>query len=156
MIQTIGYYVPYILFVITIFLMPSKTLVLAFIIGFILNSMINGLLKYFIAEPRPSQEYQHIDMFGKVHIKKTDKLGIHEYGMPSGHAQHAWFCVVYVWCVLHNVYISALYSILAVYTSVQRVDLNSHTATQVIVGSIIGGFLGYLTYKNRRLSDITR
>jgi membrane-associated phospholipid phosphatase len=136
--------------------MPTKTLVLAFVIGSILNIAINAILKECIGEPRPSQEYQHIDIYGKIHVKKTDELRTHEYGMPSGHAQSVWFSVFYVWYVLQNVGITAMYTVLAIYTSVHRVQLNNHTPTQVIVGAIIGGFIGYLTYKYRRLSDITR
>jgi len=156
-LQSIGYNGPVILFLTTLFLMPSKTLVLAFVIGSILNIAINAILKECIAEPRPSAEYQHIDIYGKIHAKKTLEQGnTHQYGMPSGHAQSVWFSVFYVWYVLQNVGITAMYTVLAIYTSVQRVQLNNHTSTQVIVGAIIGGFLGYLTYKYRRLSDITR
>lgn len=155
-LRSIGYNGSILLFILTLFLLPTKTLVLAYILGNILNMSINALLKEWIAEPRPSNEYQHIDVFGKIHEKKVDELGFHEYGMPSGHAQSIWFTVVFVWYVLRNPHLLFVFVCLAIFTSVQRIVLKGHTWEQVFAGSILGGGLGFLTYRYRRLCDITR
>jgi membrane-associated phospholipid phosphatase len=72
------------------------------------------------------------------------------YGMPSGHAQTAFFITVFLYLSLKHknlLYLCILFSLLICY---QRVKFGFHSISQVIVGSIIGSFIGYIFYQLAR------
>ena len=122
----------YIIFIITLFLLQKYTTVFLFYcIGFIISTCINICLKLIIQQPRPIASYEYQNSF-------TQK-----YGMPSGHSQFCGFSLVYI-CLHQKTFTSYMvYSILSFITLLQRFVSQNHTLLQIVVGFIIGCFIGY-------------
>jgi dolichyldiphosphatase len=111
-----------------------------YFVGLLLNEAINFSLKRVIREPRPS-----------------DLLGDGTFGMPSSHSQLAWYFVtfaiihVYIYNAplklagLENLLIPGL-TIMAGGISYSRVYLHYHTLEQVIVGALVGVFVGWIWF----------
>lgn len=98
-----------------------------------INILINILLKNIIKQERP---------------QKTDKYGeLQRYGMPSGHSQMVWFMLFFD-IQQTNKYISFILLILAGLTSYQRYKCNYHTILQILVGGLLGGFIGFYSTSN--------
>jgi membrane-associated phospholipid phosphatase len=106
--------------------------IVKFTLFVILNSIINLTLKQIIREPRPNNNEK--------------RFNFDRYGMPSGHAQAVWFIVFYN-LNKTNERITALLSVLALATCIQRIYTERHTLEQVIVGSFIGSMLGFMASK---------
>jgi len=140
-IDFVGLFGPLIMFFITIYYIWKQTTYLwVFIIGSVCNHYINGFLKEFIKQPRPSNQ---IDFMGET---KNMVKGAHLWGMPSGHMQILCFSIAYLWS-LYPIYTIYLVSfIIYIITFYQRWKYRRHTITQLIWGSITGGVLGYYTY----------
>jgi membrane-associated phospholipid phosphatase len=78
------------------------------------------------------------------------------FGMPSGHSQLAWTVAIYLLAKLISrttmasgtkILIAILIVGIATYISYSRIYIDScHTTEQVIFGSLIGGFGGFLIY----------
>jgi membrane-associated phospholipid phosphatase len=130
-----------ILFLLTIFLLQNKIKYLkVFVVGFIMNYMLNAILKYAIREPRPSEDSRLI----AVPIK--ERVGFDKYGMPSGHAQKSGFCLSYITLVLNNPLITGIYLVITAISLYQRYKYSNHTILQLVVGLVIGIIAGYLAY----------
>ncbi len=143
-------YTPFLFFFSSIFLLyDKKTLNLFFIIGFFINILINIILKGIIQEPRPNENYRlfYLDL---LNIKRSENKGLmsyDRYGMPSGHAQTAFYSTIFIYFALKNISVTIFYIFLSIITIYQRVMYNYHTIQQVIVGSIIGIIIGYIFEK---------
>ena len=122
-IDYIGYLGPLILLILTILLLKNKaTLLTYYIIGYFLNSGFNA------------------------YIAQGKRIGFDLYGMPSGHAQSAFYSVVFIFFALGNPIIAAIYLAIALNTGYQRVKYKNHTILQVICGSVIGAIMGCIFY----------
>jgi len=109
-------------------------------VGFVLfNDILNRTLKQLIREERPRQW-------------TTDKTHFLYYGMPSGHAQHAFFVAAFL-LLANN---PNLYFLLpmCVVILLERVYSRQHTIKQVFVGSILGIGLAFLAH--RTLNEIRK
>ena len=106
-------------------------LLLLYFGGFLANGLLNQYLKPIIQDPRP------------IPLSPTDK-----YGMPSGHSQLAAYSLVFITLTVREKYygIIFLFLFLTITTMTQRIVEKAHTLEQVIIGSLLGGFLGYITY----------
>jgi len=145
-IDTIGYFGPQILAVISVFLLMNKTTLLTiYFIGFIINSFLNIILKGVIKEPRPSED-KHLFNIWLNNEMKTDRHWYDRFGMPSGHAESVFYSTVFIFLALKNVNLTVLYLIISANTLYQRVKYKNHTVSQVIVGSIIGAVLASFFY----------
>ena len=143
LIDLIGYLGPQILLIISIFVLYLKqNYLFYYIIGLLLNSIINFILKTIIQQPRPSEDL-NIFNIAKTHGKR---YGFDYYGMPSGHAQSAFFSTIFVYLVLKNTYLTSFYLLISLMTLFQRVKYKNHTTMQVIFGSFFGLLFGYLSY----------
>lgn len=95
------------------------------------NSLLNVVLKNIIKQPRPTNH----------------PTSVHDYGMPSGHAQFVGLYVPYI-IITHIIkqdfhestkwILSVMVIIIGSIIVWSRVYLNYHTTFQVIVGLIIG------------------
>ena len=142
-IDLLGYYGPYLLFISSLFLLYKKTnYLIVYIVGFILDSLLNFLIKGIVKQPRPKGDY---DVF-KPNEKHSARISTDIYGMPSGHSQHALYSVVFIHLVLKNTNITLLYILISLATLYQRVKYRNHYIIQVIVGGIIGSILAYYMY----------
>ena len=143
-IHLIGYLSPTIMLVTTFLLLRIKKVFLNFFLyGYIFNIVVNALLKWFIKEPRPTNDWKILQL-GITHNKR---VGFDKYGMPSGHAQHCGFMLAFTTLVLESPLVTGLYSILSLICIYQRYLYQNHTVLQVIVGFVIGLGIGYLFYE---------
>jgi membrane-associated phospholipid phosphatase len=142
-IDYIGLLAPGILFVITICLLNNKPNYLKFFIsGFILNNILNILLKICIKEPRPSNDRTTVE----TAIYNGERVSFDKYGMPSGHAQNCGYCLAFITMVYNSPIITGIYIIISCLSMYQRYSFNNHTILQLLVGFIIGLFVGYVLY----------
>jgi membrane-associated phospholipid phosphatase len=144
----IGYFGPKILLLLSLIVsMSHKMVILGIILGSSINYMINSTLKKIIKEPRPSQTYHYVSADLNEKTSKTTKLGTQSYGMPSGHSQNVWFYTSFMYFTFRNLYITLLFTGVAIITSIQRVVYLNHTSKQVVVGCVLGLLLGYIMTK---------
>lgn len=139
----IGLYAPLILFVLTLFLFRNMSTYLKFFVsGFILNNILNIVLKLAIKEPRPTKDQKAIE----IGIVNGARIGFDKFGMPSGHAQNCGYCLAFVFMALNDPFITALYLLISIVSLFQRYLYNNHTILQLTIGLIIGIVFGGLTY----------
>lgn len=143
LIDYIGYYAPLLLLISSTLLLRNYCTYLKFFIyGYTLTIVLNSLLKYIIKEPRPSKDIRILE----IAIKNGKRVGFDKFGMPSGHAQIAGFCLAYITMLFKNPSISLLYAVICLITMYQRYVYNNHTILQLIVGFIIGIGTGVAVY----------
>lgn len=139
----IGYQGPYLLLGVSSFLLWNKPNYLGFYwSGWVLNAFLNILLKVIIREPRPSEDL-HIFNAEKEQLKR---IGYDRYGMPSGHAQMAFYSVSFLYFVFNSPFSLMCSVLLSIITNYQRIKYKNHTISQVVVGSLVGFAFGYLFY----------
>ena len=137
-----GFFGPIILFVLTILLLKNKSTLLTFyVIGFVFNSILNIILKLLVQQPRPTED---VHLFNAA--KNQKRVWFDKYGMPSGHAESAFYSVSFIFFALHTPWITCMYLLIALNTCYERVKYKNHTLLQVICGSIVGVIVGYLFY----------
>ena len=139
----IGLFAPIILFFLSLFLLRNnKKYLYFFFYGFILNNILNIILKVAIKEPRPTAERKVIE----IGIANEARISFDKFGMPSGHAQNCAYCLAFITMVLNDPFITAFYTVITFNTLFQRYLYNNHTILQLVVGTFIGLFFGYITY----------
>jgi membrane-associated phospholipid phosphatase len=139
----IGLFAPIILFFLSLFLLRNnKKYLYFFFYGFILNNILNIILKVAIKEPRPTTERKVIE----IGIANEARISFDKFGMPSGHAQNCAYCLVFITMVLNDPFITAFYIVITFNTLFQRYLYNNHTILQLVIGSFIGLFFGYTIY----------
>jgi membrane-associated phospholipid phosphatase len=121
-------------------------------VGIFANAILNLILKGIIQEPRPLFDNKKIHLM-KVNLKHffyNDGIPFNIFGMPSGHAQTAFFITVFIYLSLkkNNIfYFFLLYSLFICY---QRVKTEYHSIPQVVVGAFVGSAFGYFMYNLAR------
>ena len=142
-IDYIGLYAPIILFILSLFLLRNMTRYLKFFVsGFILNNILNIMLKLFIKEPRPSNDQKAIE----IAVTNDIRVGFDKFGMPSGHAQNAGYCLLFIIMTINHHFIITIYIIITIISLLQRYLYNNHSILQLVIGFLIGSGFGYLTY----------
>lgn len=135
-LDIIGYYGPYIQALIVLFVIQTNTnIVFIYTLGWLLSSLFNNLLKITIKQPRPPNQV-HTDI---------EKI-CHNYGMPSYHMQCSAFSIAFLFCTTMSYRLLLLTSILGSLSFNQRYKYRRHTFQQLVVGTIVGGILGWITY----------
>jgi membrane-associated phospholipid phosphatase len=110
LLDRVGAFAPFILFITSIFLLQNKMKYLqVYFIGSILNNIFNAILKYAIKEPRPSKDSRILE----IAIANEKRISFDKYGMPSGHAQNCGFNLVFITLVLNNSFITGLYLVIS-------------------------------------------
>lgn len=145
----IGYFGPQILLFISIFLLRNKsTLLYIYLVGMFINSIANYFLKGLIKEPRPSEDIHIFNIELNSSLINGKRIGFNRFGMPSAHAQSAFFSLAFICLALKNVKISLLYAFICLITLYQRVKYKNHSISQVVIGSFLGSLFafGFYTY----------
>ena len=149
----LGSYGPLLLILLSWYLLwDYKNVFFYFNIGLFSNSILNIILKIIIQEPRPMFDSKKIKLL-TTHAKDyffQNGVPFNIYGMPSGHAQTAFYITVFIFLSLKHtnwLYFYILFSLLICY---QRVEYDLHSIPQVIVGSIIGSVFAYFIYQLAR------
>lgn len=139
----IGYFGPQLLFFATLFLIRNKqTFLFWYIIGYALNIGLNIVLKLWMQEPRPSEDYALFN----ISLTHGKRIWFEQYGMPSGHAQGVFYSTLFIGLLLKQPWITMVYLFISIYTVIQCVQYKNHTVSQVIWGSIIGAIMGIIFY----------
>ena len=145
---------PLVLFVYSLYLLWNKSnLLYYYICGFFLSAILNIVLKGLIKEPRPSEDPKlfNIALKHSIRFKFINGYPHDTFGMPSGHAQSAFFSTVFIYLALKDIKISILYLIISLLTMYQRVLFNSHTVLQVLAGALVGIlFAGFIYFMARQ------
>ena len=111
---------------------------LMFIITFALNKTINIYLKKIIQQNRPNNpiKFLNSDIFSKNY-----------FGMPSGHTQVAFFCLVYSYLVTKKfIPWIMLLLFIGILVIIERYKYRNHTLNQLFAGAFIGSTIAYLSY----------
>jgi membrane-associated phospholipid phosphatase len=154
LLSIIGQNGPIILFALSVFLLRNKCNLLFYYITFyVIGLILNIILKGIIQQPRPSIDKKTFDLMIKNKERYISKYGIPYdiYGMPSGHSQSVLFSTIFIYFAFHNTKLTIIYLLISIITVFQRVIQNHHTVLQVIVGSMIGLIIGYVSYEMAKL-----
>jgi membrane-associated phospholipid phosphatase len=142
----IGQYSYAIFFFLSIFLLRNKSnYCFYYIIGIFVNCLLNVVLKQIFRQPRPSEDPEKFKLL--IQNSVTYKVSHDVFGMPSGHAQFAFFSTAFIYFTLLDNYVLLFYLFISLLTLCQRVIYKYHTIFQVIVGSLIGGIFGYFVFQ---------
>ena len=142
-IDYIGYSGPVLLLISSIYLLwDKKTFLSIYLIGLMFNIILNFVLKGLIQQARPTEDKRLFNL----EILKGDRISYDRYGMPSGHAQSAFYSTIFVYLVLKNNSITAVYLLVSFIILYQRIKYKNHTFLQVVIGSFIGSIMSFLVY----------
>jgi len=148
-IDKIGFIGPTLLFGFSLYLLRNKhSLFMYYLYGIFLNEILNIILKGLIKQPRQSE---NPELF-KIALKHSNRFKFingfpHDiFGMPSGHAQSAFYSIFFIYLALGNIYITSFYLLIGFIILYQRVVFNHHTILQVIVGIIVGVLFAFFIY----------
>jgi membrane-associated phospholipid phosphatase len=145
LIYNFGKMAPLLLFFNSLYLLWHKNnLFFYYVYGIFLNAILNLVLKGIIKEPRPSEDLKlfNIALKHSIRFKFVNGYPHDTFGMPSGHAQSAFFSTFFIYLALKDVRITIGYLFIALLTMYQRVLFNEHSIIQVIAGAIVGILFG--------------
>jgi len=134
----VGFFGPYILTLFSMFFMfqnPNYNMWL-FLIFNLINIVLNFILKNVLKDPRPNNEKKFMNI---------QRLNIDKYGMPSGHAQVAWYNVGIIMLNTIPISIKLISLVIACLTMYQRYNFNNHSVIQLFVGTVIGLLFAYIS-----------
>ena len=139
-LDAIGFFGPYIILLIGIILLWKQSKYFyGYLLFHVINTFINKLIKLVVREPRPNNGKNIMEFEQNIYE------GSEEYGMPSGHAQSCFYSITYLYLVKENPVWLIIELFIAGLTIYQRWNYNRHTAKQLIVGSIIGALIGWMS-----------
>lgn len=142
-IDFIGFLAPHFLFILsTVLLWSKKNYLIYYIIGYGFNILLNLILKGIIREPRPSEDIKLIN----ISQNNGKHISFDKFGMPSGHAQRCFFTIAFIYLVFKNIPLTIFYILISLIPLHQRVKYKNHTVFQVIIGTLVGAFVGVLVY----------
>jgi membrane-associated phospholipid phosphatase len=148
-IYEIGSYGPGILFCYSLYLLWAKDNLLAYyVIGTLLDAILNLILKGLLQQPRPSEDPKEFALALKHGKRFVFNNGIPYdiFGMPSGHAQSCFFSTVFVFLSIKKYNSLCVYLLISFLTIYQRVKYNYHTVWQVIAGAIVGSVFAWCIF----------
>lgn len=144
-----GKYSPVLLFFLSIYLLwDYSNLLIYYIVGIFMNTILNIILKGIFQQPRPLEDMTKFNMAisrGGPYLFNNG-IPFDIFGMPSGHAQSVLFSTIYIYFSLRQQNILYLYLVISVITILQRVIFKYHTVIQVMIGAIVGIMIGYFVY----------
>ena len=149
LLDEFGSYGPLILLFLSMFLLwNNHNLFFYYTVGIFVNTILNIILKAIIQQPRPTEDLKKFNLaltHGKRFLFK-DGVPFNIFGMPSGHAQSAFFSTVFIYLSLRQENLLYFYTLFSLLIISQRVIFNYHTILQVIAGAIVGATFAYFVY----------
>lgn len=147
----IGFFSEVIIIGLSIFLLYTNIYSIVFyLIGIIGSFTINQVLKQLIQEKRPPSPMKFLNS-----DKFENKTMV--YGMPSGHSQHLFFSIFYLYLSIKDFYpwILLISSSIGIMTIAERWYFRNHTFKQLMVGAMVGSMFAFVTvYIRDKLSPI--
>jgi membrane-associated phospholipid phosphatase len=148
-----GEYGPILLIFLSWYLLwNNNNLFFYYTVGIFTNAIINIILKGIIQEPRPLFDTKKVNLM-KINAKQyffQNGIPFDIFGMPSGHAQAVFFSTVFIYLSLKQNNLLYIYIPLSLLICYKRVELEYHSITQIIVGSIVGASFAYFMYNLAR------
>ena len=129
-IYKIGFLGPIILCCVVVYLLWNQMMLYVYLIGCVLNYILNQILKVMWKQPRPGEG---------TPIMNESYYGIDKYGMPSCHAQTIWFSFPFLYVYG---YVTLWLGIIGL-TLYQRWKYRQHSVEQLFVGSLVGIVVAY-------------
>jgi len=148
---SLGFFGELILFlIVSINLYKNVPYLVVYYVGFVINTLLNQSLKTMIKSPRP---------VGFIKFLADEKVmkGSNSYGLPSGHTQNVFYSLIYLYLTGVGIYPwLGIGVIISMITIIERWEYHNHTLTQLLAGSVVGGFFAYLitTLRNELLTKI--
>ena len=144
-----GSYGPLLLIFLSMYLLwDNHNLFFYYTLGIFINTILNAILKAIIQQPRPREDVKKFNLAltnGKRFFFK-DGVPFNIFGMPSGHAQSAFFSTTFIYLSLRHENLFYFYLLFSLLILLQRVVFYYHTILQVIVGSVVGSCFAYFVY----------
>ena len=145
----LGNYGPILLIILSWYLLwDYKNLFFYYNVGIIVNIILNTILKGIIQEPRPMFDNKKVHLI-RTHAKDfflQNGIPFEIFGMPSGHAQTAFFSTIFIYLSLKHTNLLYLYLLISLITCYQRVEFDFHSISQVVVGAFVGSLFAYIVY----------
>jgi membrane-associated phospholipid phosphatase len=113
-----------------------------FVIGFVLNEVVNHFLKKTIRAPRPNEDMR---LF-RMEVASGRPIDVERYGMPSHHAQMMMYVSVFMVLTFRKAWMAVLFGLATLYVCVMRVQTGAHSVAQVLAGAAIGALISYGVY----------
>lgn len=134
--NNIGFFGPIVLLGISIIkLRTQQPYLVSYLLFFIVNTVVNKILKFIIKQPRPTNG---------VSIINESYEGADKYGMPSAHAQSVFYSMSFLYLVKEDYLVLLIESLVSFLTLYQRWSYKRHTIEQLGVGSMIGMLVAYI------------
>lgn len=149
---------PFLLTITSLLLLKNKPYYFEYyLLGSVVNFILNQILKLLIKQPRPSVDQKTFDLAMKHMKSTTNYANMISYdkvlGMPSGHSQGVFFSTAFIYFVFYylkpnntDTNILLFYLFISFVTITQRVYYKFHTINQIIIGGFIGIGFSYLVY----------
>jgi|AntAceMinimDraft_11_1070367.scaffolds.fasta_scaffold79111_2 membrane-associated phospholipid phosphatase len=142
-INYFGFFGIFILNILTIVLLLSQyTYLLFYLIGGVLNFILNISLKLLIRIPRPNGDKHLFNIMNH----RNKRILIDKFGMPSGHAQSIGFSTCYAFLTIKNKKWLFFYGVVCILTLYQRYNNKNHTLFQLFIGLVVGIIVAYFMY----------
>jgi membrane-associated phospholipid phosphatase len=139
LIDNVGFFGPMLLFGAGIYALRKRRIYLiAYLVFFAFNGLLNRLLKVWIHEPRPTNP-------SFVNQYDIDS-GAEKFGMPSGHAQAVAYSVVFIYMTTQSLRDLIGMLFVAALTLHQRWAYNRHTTEQLGAGSLVGSSVATIAF----------
>ena len=134
----------YVIAIAVILLWSKKRLLGFYLFGYGVSVLVNLISKAIIKQPRPNGDLQLFNLS----LLSGKRIPFDRYGMPSGHAQTVGYTLAFLYyaSVLQNTWITYLLLLISVICLAQRYIYSNHTAFQILVGFVLGGALGALSF----------
>jgi len=140
MIDSIGFYAPYILlFLTSYFIWNRKVYLLGYLVFFFINIFLNKLLKLTFREPRPDNYQIYDNSFEKTTNEEV-------FGMPSGHAQSVAFSITFLYLLTKSRLLFIITTFIGALCIYQRWKYRRHTINQLAIGTLVGSSFGGMAY----------
>jgi len=142
----VGSYGPFFLLLLSIYLLWNEhNLFFYYLVGIVIDSLLNNILKGIIMQPRPCFDTRQVQLALKNNKRFLYKDGLPYdlFGMPSGHASGVIFSTLFVYFALRKTNWLYVYLVISFIVISERVVYNHHTISQVVVGSFLGVLLAY-------------
>ncbi len=106
------------------------------------SDQLSNLLKFTVARPRPSHAEGLTDI---IHLSFRGRRGA--YGFVSAHAANSFALAIFLGNLLKKKRVFVTLIIWATLTAYSRIYIGVHYPLDIIVGGIMGGLIGWGTYK---------
>lgn len=117
-------------------------IIVMMILMIVISDQLSNLLKFTVARPRPSHAENLKDI---IHLSFRGKRGA--YGFVSAHSANAFALTLFLGNLLKKKRVFIALIIWATLTAYSRIYVGVHYPLDIIVGGIMGGFIGWGAYK---------